>query len=865
MKLPLQFRLFLTLLLATGGLLAQAQQTFFEPVPQARVAASVNNIRRYSVHRLQETSLRTYLANAPLEFQAGAAPLNLTLPMPDGTTETFAVSESPVLSPEVSARHPEIKTYAGTGKAHPAYALRLSLTSSGFDAIVLNVNNDAVYITKSSGNAADRLYLTYFSREVAKPEAVNAFGSLGGKCGTVAEPSAIQPLDKQGRKGGLNNTGTSLRTFRLAVAATKEFTARRGVTRADAYNAVVGYVNRMNAVYRQELSVAFTLISDVALIYGGVGADANPVPFNYTNANTGTSSDENQVNLDNLIGNANYDVGHLFGYSGGSGEGVAVTPSVCITGSKANGTSNVGNTSYGPIDPNGAQFAPVYDDQLISHEIGHQFGMSHTFNSVIPVCTTREPGTSVEPGSGSTIMSYGFTCAGAPGNDDYEASYQPFLNFHTVSYQQAATYISTLTCFTATALTNAVPVIAGMPTDVVIPKSTPFELSATATDADNNPLSYQWEGTNTGGSAANPPTPATLLNTALPPFFRSYPPTASNTRIFPRLSAILGGTNTARGDKLPSVGIATTHRFIVRDGVGGLTYQQMTVTTDDNSGPFLITGDLTATYAGNSSQTINWDVANTTAAPINAANVDIMVSTDGGLTFTTVLANTPNDGTEAIVLPNVATTTARVKVKASNNIFFDISNTNFGITASAMPVELVYFRAEPAADQVRLSWQTASERNNDRFEVQRSRNLSEFATIGRVAADGESMQVRSYGLNDAQPLTGTSYYRLAQVDRDGTTTYSKAVAVVLDPLAPFMLVVPNPATPTQIRYRIQNLEQPVLGLTTLAGRPVGIQSVMAEGAGTYLLKPAEALPAGVYILKATAGTVRLSERVVVVD
>ncbi|WP_218160742.1 reprolysin-like metallopeptidase, partial [Arsenicibacter rosenii] len=378
-----------------------------------------------------------------------------------------------------------------------------------------------------------------------------------------------------------NNTGTALRTFRLAMAATGEFTQRKGggnVT--NAYNALVAYVNRMNAVYRAELSVAFTLVTGENIVY------PNPNTDPYNNADQSAMLTENQQNLDKVIGSDKYDVGHVLGATGGSGGGIAAAESVCKAETKGQGVSGVGDGS----------FAAVFDDQLISHEVGHQFGMSHTFNSSIPVCTTREAKTSVEPGSGTTIMSYGYTCSDKTGNDDYEPTYQPFLNFHTVSYEQAVNYINTQSCYSSSALTNAVPVINKFPSNTTIPKSTPFTLSGSATDANaGDNLSYSWEGTNIGVIV---PDPSVFLNTAQPPFFRSYPPVSTGTRTYPRLEAILNGSNNARGDKLPSVSIATTHRMTVRDNAGGLTYQTVTVTIDGNAGPFLETTNLSGRYQG---------------------------------------------------------------------------------------------------------------------------------------------------------------------------------------------------------------------------------------------------------------------------
>jgi hypothetical protein len=110
----------------------------------------------------------------------------------------------------------------------------------------------------------------------------------------------------------------------------------------------------------------------------------------------------------------------------------------------------------------------------------------------------------------------------------------------------------------------------------------------------------------------------------------------------------------------------------------------MAVTVSAASGPFGVSSPNTAvSWPGNSTQTVTWTVNNTTAAPVSCANVNILLSTDGGYTFPiTLIANTPNDGTEAVTIPNVATTTARVKVESVGNIFFDISNANFSIVTA---------------------------------------------------------------------------------------------------------------------------------------------------------------------------------------
>ncbi len=125
-------------------------------------------------------------------------------------------------------------------------------------------------------------------------------------------------------------------------------------------------------------------------------------------------------------------------------------------------------------------------------------------------------------------------------------------------------------------------------------------------------------------------------------------------------------------------------RFTARDLYGGSSSGDTTLLLASNAGPFLVTSPNTAVvYRGGTTQTVTWNPANTNAAPVSAANVKISLSTDGGITYPYVLAaSTANDGSEAVALPNVGSTQARIKIEAVDNIFFDLSNTNFTIQAA---------------------------------------------------------------------------------------------------------------------------------------------------------------------------------------
>ena len=778
------FRLFTLFLFLNVTLVLSAQKSVFTNLSQTDKTLPVGfpktkNFNKIAIVRLDENALRTYLQNAPLEFHNNGVTIPLDIPLPNGQVETFGLVESPVLAPEIAARHPEIKTYTGNGLKNKQYSIRISLTSSGFNAIVLGVADDVVYFEPYS--ETDRsYYFSYFSRDAFMPEEKKRAGDgcLVGKVGNIGVRISNHAHESPITEGVLNNTGASLRTFRLAVAASGEFTqvyagADSAAKKTAAYNGIVAYVNRMNAVYRRELCASFSLVSDTDIVF----ADKTTDHFSHSNSNL--MLDQCHTLLNAKILPANYDIGHVVGQSSGSGEGLAQTSSLCDDTGKGKGLTKIGDLS---------QYAQIFFDQAFFHEIGHQFSMDHSYNSSVPVCTTRDRATSVEPGAGATIMSYGFTCAntnsadGLVGNDDYFTATLavpgPFLNFHTKNYSQAVTYMASVsTCGTTTATNNTLPVVTGA-TAKTIPKSTPFSLTGSATDANGDALTYSWEGTNIGETAS--PIASTLADATKPPFFRSYEPVTTPTRTYPLLSAILSGSNYAKGDKLPSVAIATTHRFTVRDNRAGgssTVFSEVTVTVDGSSGPFLETTNLTGSFPANSPQTITWSVNNTdgtNGSTVSVANVKISLSTDGGLTFPTVLlASTPNDGSASITLPNVLTTTARIKVEAIDNIFFDISNVNFQI-AAPLPIELTRFDVSlKGKNDAFLSWQTASEKNNKGFDVEMAEgNPNNFKKVDFVKGNGTTATKQDYQLTLSNLSPNVYYFRLKQMDMDGTSAYS---------------------------------------------------------------------------------------------
>ena len=576
----------------------------------------------------------------------------LFLPLGNGEYGRFAIEPAPVMAPELAARYPQIRTFVGYGLDDLAATARLDLTPQGFHGMISQLG-ETIYIDPYS-RVDTKHYIVYSARNYT-PSPAQAMALTGD---LLADPDTVNEIARLVAQG-VSATGDELRTYRLAVAASGEYTAFHGGTVATGLAAIVTAVNRVTGIYEQEVAVRLVLIANNDLIvYTNAGTDP------YTNNDANALLNENQANLDAVIGSGNYDIGHVF--TTGSG-GLASLGVTCQNGSKARGTTGQSN----PIND------PFYVD-YVAHEIGHQFGGNHTFNGDTGSCSgNRNAGTAYEPGSGSTIMAYAGICNGQDlqsNSDDH---------FHTASYDEIVAYSTAgagNSCAVITNTGNSIPT-ANAGSDYTIPQNTPFRLTGTGSDPDPaNVLSYNWEEMDLG--PAGPPD-----NSTQPPYFRSWPSAPDSVRVFPRLMELVDNT-TAVGEVLPTVGDTLNFRLTVRDNAlngGGVDYDAMQVTVDGGSGPFRVTAPNTAvTWEVGETQTVTWNVAGTTAAPVNCADVAISLSLDGGFTYpVTILANTSNDGSENITVPNNPSLTARIQVSCVGNIFFDISNADFTLLPHA--------------------------------------------------------------------------------------------------------------------------------------------------------------------------------------
>jgi hypothetical protein len=670
-----------------GALLALASTTAATAAPlwewvdaaAAPTAASAVSPARFLTARLNHAALSELLADAPMEFTAAArtdAPV-ITLPMPDGTLARFTFEESPVVEQGLLDKYPELKTYRGQGIDDPSATARFDWLPSGFHAMVLSPSGTALIDPYSAEDQSH--YIAYRKQDVAR----DATGFVCHVDGDDITP----PVSGFAARTEVTS-GTTLRTYRLALAATNEYaSAVGGNTIAGTLAAEVLIMNRVNGVYERDLAIHMNIVANNNLItYAGDNThcgnkdNASCTASNdpYTNGNGVTMLGENQANIDSVIGAANYDIGHVFSTGGG---GVASLGVPCGSG-KARGVTGLTN-------PVGDPFAIDY----VAHEMGHQWGASHTFNGTTNNCGggNRSNGSAYEPGSAITIMGYAGICGAQ------DLSNHSIDTFHVKSLEAIVAYSQTgagNNCAAATPTGNTVPAIAG-PGNFTIPKQTPFALTAAATDPNGDSITYDWQeyDLDAGGTGTNA-VPNTDADGTARPIFRPYLPVSTGTRYFPSLQYVLNNANVPppssggflTGELLPAISRAMTFKVVARDNRangGGINSATSVITVAGGAGPFSVTFPNTSvTIPAQTPVTVTWNVAGTSSPPVNVADVRILLSTDGGITFPAVLAaSTPNDGSQAVTLPNVATSTARIKVEAVGNIFFDISDANFTITA----------------------------------------------------------------------------------------------------------------------------------------------------------------------------------------
>ena len=596
----------------------------------------------YLTYALNFNQLQELLSTAPMRFTTAQSDVVLNLPMPNGEMERFQIFDAPIMESELAAKYPMLHAYAGVGVDDPTATLRLDVTQHGFHAMVISARNGSAYIDPYAKGDTEH-YISYYKKNLNNT-------NTSFKCHHNGETNTdVAPNDLPDFQGDC-----MLRTYRAAISTTGEYTQFHGGTVADALAAIHTSLNRVNSIFEREVGLTMVLVNNNDQI---IFINPNTDPF--TNNDGSAMLDENQPVVDNAIGAANYDIGHVFSTGGG---GIAYVSSPCSS-IKAKGVTGLPTPVGGP-----------FDVDYVAHEIGHQFGANHTQNN--DNCN-RNDATAMEPGSGSTIMGYAGVCAPYVqfSSDEY---------FHSISIQEITDNMLNgwgSVCPELTSINNNQPT-ASAGANYTLPISTPFKLEGTATDQDGDMLTYLWEQRD--NEVATMPPASTSTGG---PAFRSFDPVEENFRYFPKLENIINNTSDD-WEVLPSVSRMMNFRMTVKDnhqGSGCTDEDDVVLNFSNTAGPFLVeTPNTNMQWSGGTTQNVTWDIANTNTAPVSCANVDIMLSIDGGYTWTTTLAQqVPNTGLYGITVPNIDANMCRVMVVCSDNIFFDMSNTNFSISQTS--------------------------------------------------------------------------------------------------------------------------------------------------------------------------------------
>jgi len=642
--------LFLIVIFAATN--AGAQKSVWQKVNQNQINSAVlsrdSNPDAFQLFSLDLEALKLQLEAAPSREATAQSNTIIAFPNSKGQLQNFRIFEASVMHPELAARYPGLKSYVGKGIDDPSAMIRFSLTLFGLHTMTFSGIDGTSYIDPYTTDLKN--YMVY-----------NKSGLTTNKvfsCNVVDDT-----IDGPAENLVQQSSNSLFKSYRLALACTVEYAAfhinAAGLNagtlaqkKAAVLAAMIVTMTRINGVYERDLALTMVLVpNNDSIIF--ITSD------NFDNQNNNNILlDQSQTEIDIAIGSTNYDIGHTVSTGGG---GVAQLQSPC-SGSKARGITGLSS----PV-------GDAFDIDYVAHEMGHQWGGSHTFNSDQGSCGggNRSTTSSYEPGSGTTIMAYAGICPphNVQNNSD---SY-----FHARSLLQIQSFINGGGNCGVVAPNGNTPPTVSTGGNRTIPYGTAFVLTGAASDPDPAALTYCWEQYNQQVSV-QPPLPTNTSG----PNFRSLPPSISPSRYFPKLSDVIANNLAPTWEVIPNVARAMVFSLVVRDNQfpnGGQTERATMTLTYANTGPFRVTSqNATVAWEQGSTQAINWDVAGTDANGIDTSLVNIKLSTDGGLTFPiTLAANTPNDGTETITTPNLQSQTCRIMVEAVGNVFYAVNTTPF--------------------------------------------------------------------------------------------------------------------------------------------------------------------------------------------
>ena len=615
----------------------------------------------------------------------------IALPLPNGKLVNFKLIPESIMADELASKYPNIRTFSGVSLDNSNQTGRFDITPNGFHGMFYHngervfIEPDSVYIqeeVKQQRQKAKRVfnelnikYKSYFSQDSRLPNELS--NKLSNKFPNrttykfhqpkqITQPLSLVAGSQKNKAAKISAVASTIKTYRIAISAAAEYTTFNGGTVDSTMAEIITLVNRLNQVYQHDLAIKLELVENNDLL---IFTDANTDPFE-------NSSDDGEINtdvIDGIIGSDNYDIGHVLNTEGG---GLAVLGGVCDSLYKGDGVT-------GDSSPNNDAFYIDY----VAHEVGHQFGADHSFNGTAGACLGNRAATSAyEVGSGSTIMGYAGIC------DDQDLQQHSDAFFHAGSIDEINDYIENgtgNTCGIATGATNSTAnVDAGL--DYIIPARTPFKLSGSAEDLDSINLKYSWQQFDLGDKSSSL---EEMVDNGNRPLFRAFLPSSDTSRYFPKVSDVLNNT-TSNGESLPSTNRELNFRLMVSDNEGGVSFDEVKLTVVDTAQAFALNSPVLNDAWTTNSNSINWQVADTNAIPINCSAVDVLLSKDDGENFDVSLASgIANNGNSNISIDpfcadEINSTQARIKLVCVDNIFFAINNGAFSINKEFTATEI---------------------------------------------------------------------------------------------------------------------------------------------------------------------------------
>ena len=615
----------------------------------------------FNLYNVNIKSLNNKLQNAPIIGKSsGKSSSIISIPNADNTHEDYRVYDTQILHPKLAAQLPNMKSYVGRSIKNTGKFIRFSVSQAGFHGQIFEPGKSTYYIDPYTSNK--RVYIAYKRKDL-----VNSSSDIFS-CETD------NSFDKTVKNTPINKSLKAtddgiVRRYELAMSCTGEYGALfigNATTDFDKKSNILAQMiitmTRVNGIYEKELGITYQFVpNNFDIMY----YDPTTDPFD------GEYNDKTQEVIDANIGDENYDIGHNFNTDGGGNAGCIGC--VCNSGNKGSGMTGRGN-------PTGDSF----DVDYVAHEIGHQMGGYHTHNGTT-TCLKSGNNTEVEPGSGSSIMGYAGICTGQNVQDNSD-DYFNYVNIRDISANVQGGVSSS--CFETITVSNLAPT-ADAGADYIIPVGTAFELKGIGTDVDTEDvLTYTWEQ-NDSEDMQSPLVP--LAVAVAGPMFRSRAGTTSPSRFFPQLSDILDNNLAPTWEVIPEVTRDFEFALTVRDNVlyGGQTADDLLqITSDLNAGPFVVSSQNdNTTWVQGSTETITWDVANTNnTATVNSQTVHILFSAVGDFSDTiTLKSDTPNDGSEDILVPGNTTEKGKLMIKAADNIFLDVNNATIRIEEVLVP------------------------------------------------------------------------------------------------------------------------------------------------------------------------------------